>query len=206
MLNGSMQPGSASYAERGNDLYQTPGCAVEALLRVEKLPHKIWEPAAGYGAIVRVLRDHGHAVIASDLIDYGGLHFVADFHSVTKAPAGTRAIITNPPFRDRVYRFIAHALDLSPTVIMLARLALLESVERTEILEHRGLARVHVFRERLPRMHRDSWNGRKAESAIPFAWFVWQAGFHGAPTIHRLSTRPKPDAARDVCRSSHTRT
>jgi hypothetical protein len=189
MLNASLQPGSHSYAERGNDLYETPPCAIEALLQVEQLPHRIWEPAAGHGAIVRVLRDAGHAVTASDLIDYGDLHFVADFHSVTKAPARTKAIVTNPPFKPKVYRFIEHALDLCPTVVILARLALLESVERTEVLEHRGLARVHVFRERLPRMHREGWNGRKAPSAIPFAWFVWERDFRGPPTIHRISAR-----------------
>ena len=44
----------------------------------EKIPHCIWEPAAGRGAIVRLLRDH--AVIASDIADCGfPLHFCRDF-------------------------------------------------------------------------------------------------------------------------------
>ena len=34
------------------------------------LPQTIWEPACGPGAIVRVLRDAGHRVIATDLVDY----------------------------------------------------------------------------------------------------------------------------------------
>jgi len=42
--------------DRGNDLYETPECATLALLRVEQLPKRIWEPACGRGAIVRVLR------------------------------------------------------------------------------------------------------------------------------------------------------
>ena len=54
----------------GNDLYETPELATLALLRAEPLPRKIWEPACGPGAIVRVLRDAGHRVIATDLIDY----------------------------------------------------------------------------------------------------------------------------------------
>jgi hypothetical protein len=41
--------------ERRDDLYETPACATEALLRAEKLPPRIWEPACGRGAIVSVL-------------------------------------------------------------------------------------------------------------------------------------------------------
>ena len=100
MLNHSTQSGAHPLTERGNDLYETPACAVEALLRVEQLPHWIWEPAAGRGAIVNVLRDRGHAVIASDLIDYSfPLHFVGDFMAQKKAPTGTELILTNPPFK-----------------------------------------------------------------------------------------------------------
>jgi hypothetical protein len=32
----------ATHAERGHDLYETPAVAVEALLRVEQLPYRIW--------------------------------------------------------------------------------------------------------------------------------------------------------------------
>jgi hypothetical protein len=42
---------SAPLAERGDDLYQTPSVAVQALMRVEKLPKVIWEPACGASLI-----------------------------------------------------------------------------------------------------------------------------------------------------------
>ena len=186
MLDHSCQVQRRPHAERGLDLYETPAVAVEALLRVEKIPHKIWEPAAGRGAIVRVLRDRGHAIIASDIFDYGGLHFVGDFLAQTRMPAGCEAIITNPPYQ-AAEPFVAHALDLAPHVIMLLRLAFLESERRCRILEGRGLARVHVFRKRLPMMHRAGWEGRKANSGMAFAWFVWERGFSGPTTIHRIS-------------------
>jgi hypothetical protein len=68
------------YADRDLDLYESPICAVEALLRVEVLPRRIWEPAAGRGAIVRVLRAAGHEVVASDIIERDfQLDFVQDF-------------------------------------------------------------------------------------------------------------------------------
>jgi len=46
---------------------------------------------------------------------------------------------------------------------------------------------VHVFRKRLPRMHRDGWEGRKASSGMSFAWFVWERGYTGPTTIDRIS-------------------
>jgi hypothetical protein len=186
-LSHSAQSGSHTLAERGADLYETPPCATETLLRVEPLPHWVWEPAAGRGAIVNVLRDRGHAVVASDLIDYGfPLDFIQDFLAVTKVPVGVELVITNPPFQV-INEFVAHALDLCPRVIMLARLAFLESERRTEILEHRGLARVHIFRNRLPMMHRDGWDGPRASNAVAFGWFVWDREHRGPATLHRIS-------------------
>ena len=42
----------AALAERGDDLYETPAVATEALLRFEQLPEIVWEPACGPGSIV----------------------------------------------------------------------------------------------------------------------------------------------------------
>jgi hypothetical protein len=186
MLQHSAQSGRHSLAERGFDLYETPALAVEALLRVETLPLSIWEPAAGRGAIVNVLRSRGHTVIASDVIDYGfPLDFVADFLTTVLPRKGCGAIITNPPYQIAT-EFTRNALDLAPRVYLLLRLAFFESICRTDILERRGLARVHVFRKRLPTMHRDGWNGPRASSAIPFAWFCWNREHRGATVIDRI--------------------
>jgi hypothetical protein len=187
-LDHSCQVGRHSYAERGVDCYGTPAVAVEALLRTEKLPHRLWEPACGRGNIVDVLRAHGHEVLASDLIDYGNpTHFYGrDFLMEHKLPRGCEAVITNPPFR-LAEQFVAHALELAPLVIMLLRLAFLESERRCNILEGRGLARVHVFRKRLPMMHRDQWAGRKANSGMAFAWMIWDRNSTGPAVIDRIS-------------------
>ena len=68
MLDMSSQSRRHPLSERGHDCYGTPAVAVEALLRVERLPHHLWEVAAGRGNIVNVLRAHGHQVVASDLV------------------------------------------------------------------------------------------------------------------------------------------
>jgi hypothetical protein len=60
---------SHAFAVRGRDSYPTPACAVQALIRAEPLPHRLWEPVCGHGAIVDVLRAAGHQVIGSDLVE-----------------------------------------------------------------------------------------------------------------------------------------
>jgi hypothetical protein len=187
MLDMSSQSRRHPLSERGLDLYGTPAVAVEALLRAEPIPLSVWEPAAGRGNIVRVLQARGHEVVASDVFDYGfPLDFVGDFLTQTDMPAGCGCILTNPPYQI-VEPFVAHALDLAPLVIMLLRLAFLESERRCHILENRGLRRVHVFRKRLPMMHRDGWVGRKANSGMAFAWFVFDRDHSGPTTIDRIS-------------------
>jgi hypothetical protein len=185
-INKACQTGQYPHAERGLDMYETPPIAVEALLHPETLPLTVWEPAAGRGAIVSALRDRGHTVIASDIFNYGfPLDFVADFLTTLLPPKGCGAIVTNPPYQIAT-EFIRHALDLVPRVYLLLRLAFLESIRRTEILEQRGLARVLVFRRRLPRMHRDSWDGPRASSAIPFAWVCWRRDHRGPAIVDRI--------------------
>ncbi len=190
-LSHATQSGSHPHADRGLDLYETPPAAIKALLRVEPLPRLIWEPAAGRGAIANVLRDAGHIVITSDICRYDfELDFVADFLATTDMPAGCGAIVTNAPFKI-ITEFTRHAIDLALRIYLLCRLAFLEAECRTDILESRGLARVHVFRERLPMMHRHGWTGRRATSAIPFAWFVWLRDHTGPATISRFSWKEK---------------
>jgi hypothetical protein len=187
-LDHSCQVQRAPLAERRDDLYETPPLAVEALLRVEQLPHRIWEPACGPGAIVNVLGAHGHDVFASDLVDYGdpSHRYYRDFLMERRPPPGYDCIVTNPPFK-LVEEFVAHALDLCPRVVMLMRLAFYESERRRDLLEGRGLARIHVFRKRLPMMHRAGWEGRKGNSGMAFAWFVRDRSHTGPTTIDRIS-------------------
>jgi hypothetical protein len=175
--------------DRTNDCYETPAEAVQALFRVEQIPHRVWEPCCGPGSIVRELRAAGHSVRASDLVDYGCPDAESRIDFLMERNAGdAEAIVTNPPFK-LAAEFIEHGLTLVPTVIMLLRLAFLESERRSEILDRGCLARVHIFRDRLPMMHRRGWAGPIATSAIPFAWFVWVRDHRGPTTLDRISWR-----------------
>ena len=186
-------PGRHRLAERGDDVYETPGEAVLSLLEVERLPDSIWEPCCGSGAIVKVLREAGHRVLATDLVDFGCADSTSriDFLLEQRAPDGIEDIVTNCPFK-LADQFVAHALELVPRVTMLLRLAFFESERRSAILDGGNLARVHVFKNRVPMMHRRGWTGPRATSSIPFAWFCWDRNHTGPTTIDRISVARGP--------------
>ena len=186
-LSHAANAGRHSLAARGDDLYETPPEAVHALLRVESLPESIWEPACGPGSIVGVLRTAGHQVYASDLNDWGCPNSESGIDFLMERPPcfPVGAILTNPPFK-LCEQFVAHALTLCPHVIMLLRLAFLESQRRSDLLDGGLLARVHVFKSRLPMMHRHGWQGPRASSSIPFAWYVWDRDHRGKTELDRI--------------------
>lgn len=187
-------PKSAGKLARGFDLYETPPEATRALLKAEWLPRRIWEPAAGRGAIMDTLCAARKAVSGYDLVDYGHPRIISgrDFLFERAAPPGyDECIVTNPPYL-LAGEFIEHALTLVPHVIVLLRLAFLEggdeagsresSRRRARLLDGGMLARVLIFRNRLPMMHRDGYAGPKTTSATAYAWFVFNRN-HTGPTI-----------------------
>lgn len=205
MLDHAANAGRHALKERKDDLYETPPEAVRALLHAESIPPVVWECACGPGSIVRELRAAGHTVHATDLVDYGcaASRSGVDFLFEREAPVDVGAIVTNPPYK-LASEFVLHALQLGiPKVVMLLRLAFLESERRRAILDSGRLARVYPFRNRLPMMHRDGWQGPKSSSSIPFAWFVWETGHKGPTELRRISWgsdtwRPLGEAAAAV--------
>jgi hypothetical protein len=142
---------------------------------------------------VKALRAEGHDVLATDLVDYGtpeqdraGIDFLIPGIAESVCPKWGRAIVTNPPYKNAV-EFVERALSMSGYVAMLLRLAFLESERRRGIIEDSCLARVHVFRNRLPMMHRHGWDGNKNSSATAFAWFVWDRSHRGPILLRRMS-------------------
>jgi hypothetical protein len=176
------------YAERGDDLYETPAPVTRAVLNVETFDGTIWEPANGRGAISQVLRAAGYRVVATDLVEYGAedARGGVDFLAQTAAPDGVTAILTNPPYKN-ANEFVRRALTLAPRVVLLLRLAFLEGTGRSDIIDGGSLARVYVFRNRLPMLHRDGWEGPKESSAMGMAWFVWDRNHNGPTELRRIS-------------------
>jgi hypothetical protein len=68
-----------------------------------------------------------------------------------------------------------------------------EVARRTDILEGGALARVHVFRDRLPMMHRLNWPGPISTSQVDYGWFVWDRNHREPATFHRISCAAADD-------------
>lgn len=202
-LRAAVGTDTATRAERGNNLYETPPEAMRALLALERFNLEVWEPACGRGAISTMLDAAGYEVWLSDLIDYGTadrlgeVQQVADFLAVDRVGASafgmTRPcdIITNPPYGECLNAFVAHALRVHRPRKMALLLNLnflcgFEDTNRNFAMDECPPARIHVFKRRLPMMHRDGWDGPEASSRMNTAWFVWEqdaAEAYGGPTV-----------------------
>ena len=75
---------------------------------------------SGMNAYDRVLREAGHRVVATDLIDYGLSDSAGniDFLKQDNAPERVGSILTNPPYR-HANKFVRHGLKLVPRLALL---------------------------------------------------------------------------------------
>lgn len=169
--------GSSEKTREVNDFYATPKHATEALLKLEKFDGVIWECACGDGAISKILKENGYKVISSDLIDRGygiSINFLLTEDTVQN-------IVTNPPFK-QAQKFIEHALkSTTGKVAMLLKLNFLEGQRRNEFFKRTPLKNVYVFSKRLSF---DKGNEKgKGNGLLAYAWYVWEQGYEGKPTI-----------------------
>ena len=165
-----------------NDFYATDPNAIDDLLKYETFDKNIWECAVGQGHLAQRLKQHGYTVKCTDLIDRGYpsteiLDFLKGKHNFDGD------IITNPPYKN-VTEFILKALDLVTTghkVAMFLKLLTLEGQKRYEqIFSKYPPKTIYVF---IKRVLCDKNGNFEGQSAICYAWFVWEKGFKGDPII-----------------------
>ena len=174
---------SHSNLDRGLDPYFTPPAATFSLLAIEKLPRRIWEPAAGNGAISSILA-LTHQVYPSDIADYGNpeIHTSIDYLNTDLSfpPDDLVGIVTNPPFK-LALQFIQKSLTEVSYSAWLLRTNFLESTSRLPLFISNPPSRIHISSRRLPMMHRHNWSGPTAPSNTCHAWFIWD--YRSGPTI-----------------------
>ena len=166
------------FGSRGLDAYFTCPEAIRSLILLEgsRLPQRIWEPAAGDGAIVRELVASGRFVVASDIHDYGleGCR-ILDYLTAPRM-IGVDGLVTNPPYK-KALAFAKKAIAEFPYVALLVRMNFDgEGVRRMGFRRQHPPTRIWKSARRLPSMHRYGWTGKRVSSNQEYWWLVWERG------------------------------
>lgn len=171
-----------------NDYYATHPDSTKALLSVEEIIYPALEPACGEGHIAKMLVGD---LTTMDIVDRGyDMTFCCDFLQ-TENSRRYETVITNPPF-NLFQEFAEKALKIAnKKVIMFGKLQALEGKKRGTFMQNSPLKTVYVFKSRQQPLRNgseiDELTGKKmASSTMAFAWFVWEIGYTGLPTIKWL--------------------
>lgn len=166
------------------DYYATDPKAVEMLLELEQFAPVIWEPACGEGHISKVLQAHGYEVISTDLV-YQGFGDPEPLDFLTETLDGFEGdIITNPPYSAGL-EFVQRALEsVRPggKVAMFLKVQFLEGQKRGAFFKDTPPRTVYISRSRISCAKNGDFE-RFPDSAIAYAWYVWEKGFTGDPVI-----------------------
>lgn len=175
------------------DYYATEPKAIDLLASKFDIPHRVWECACGGGSLSQRLKERGHEVISTDIIDrgYEGFDGECDFLSRLFHPTieGDYAIVTNPPYKF-VTEFVLTALDVLPDgcyLCLFLKTTALESRGRWEKIYKTTPPR-YVFQcidRILCAKNAEFEDARKnlGAGAQAYAWFVWQKGYKGHTTL-----------------------
>lgn len=163
-----------------NDYYATPPKAVEMLLDLETFDKNILEPCCGEGHISNVLKDAGHIVTSSDLIDrgYGEVKSIFDYKHFDGD------VITNPPYKIAL-ECLEHSYEIindGNKVAMFLRLQFLEGVARRKFFDVHPPKVVYVPSHRLSCAMNGDFENHHA-TAMTLCWFIWEKGFTGDPIV-----------------------
>ena len=169
-------------SREANDYYATHPDTLAPLLTNVVFNNNVWECANGGGHLSTKLKELGYTVKTSDIVDYGTGAELVDFLLVDEKYGGD--IITNPPYKFGK-EFVEKALStVSPRgkVAMFLKLTFLEGQKRKLLFKQYPPKYVLVFSKRQQCAKGGDFTGL-GSSAIAYAWFVWEKGFVGDPTI-----------------------
>lgn len=168
-----------------HDYYATDPRALELLLDIETFSESVWECACGEGHLSKVLEERGYNVTSTDLIGRGYGTGGVDFLDSTASFDGD--IITNPPYKYAA-EFVRKAIEtITPghRVAMFLKLQFLEGKARKALFNTYPPKVIYVATGRINCCKNGDFSDeqRKNNSAQAYAWFIWEKGFTGEPTV-----------------------
>lgn len=179
--------GASNHSEKErqqHDYYATDPKAMELLLAEEQFSPVVWECACGEGHLSRVLEEHGYKVISTDLVyrGYGCSESIDFLQQLIEDFNGD--IVTNPPYKYAL-EFVERALNSVQSgrkVAMFLKLQFLEGKRRKEFFQQNPPKKIYVSSSRLNCAMNGDFS-KTVSSAVAYAWFVWEKGFHGDPVV-----------------------
>jgi hypothetical protein len=174
--------------QRGH--YVEPAWVSRRLFEVERFYGEIYDPACGWGTILKAATDRGLDVIGSDIVDrrrhhLGKKFFKNDFLKNQPAAGVAGSIICNPPF-DHVEEFCRSAVATgAPKVAMIC---LTRRLNAAHWLQALPLKRIWLLTPR-PSMPPGAWitaGNKPGGGTQDFCWLVFARGFSGELTVRWL--------------------
>jgi hypothetical protein len=184
-----MSQRDSGYERKALDSYETPSWVTLALIpHLPVIGGTVWEPAAGSGKMLAVLRQAGFDVLGTDIA--AGVDFLD-----SSPQGGVRAIITNPPYA-LAREFIERALSLIPAngfVAMLLRADFDSAKTRRHLF-----ADCPAFAKKIVLTKRIRWIERSTGSpSFNHCWMIWDRAHRGPPTLAYTSNRTKEKLSRN---------
>ena len=169
-----------------DDFYPTHPSITQMLLDREELDGTIWEPACGRGDMSKVFIDNGHDVLSTDLIDRGygegGVDFLQDDQISRFGDVDN--IITNPPFKFALDFVLQAKKIVRKKICILNATMFLDGIKRYEMWVDKEfpLKTMYQFSGRVV-FRKNEVVDQSQSGLIPWAWFVFEKGYVGEPTI-----------------------
>jgi hypothetical protein len=168
----------SNYKADPRDCCQTPGYAVDPLLRFVKPSWSIWEPASGEGFLLAALRAGGFEdVITGDVLS--GQDFF------TYQPQRWDCLITNPPFSQK-YKWIARCYELGKPFALLMPFETLAAQAGQKYFRDCGVEIILPDKRIDYKMPAKGWGG---SAQFHSAWFTWGLGIGRELTFVEIDKR-----------------
>lgn len=190
-MKSALMLGVNPLAERQkDDFYATEPTALKLFIETLnrdglKLNKNIWECACGQGHLSEVLKNKGHNVWSTDLIDRGygegGIDFTNDnnFNLIWDGD-----ILTNPPFK-LAEEFVLKGmerLNIGNYLILFLKIQFLEGQKRKELFKKYPPKYVYVHSSR-QLCAKDGCFEKYTATTQFYAWYLWENGFIGDTVI-----------------------
>ena len=172
-----MSQRESGYARKPNDFYETPAWVTNALQPCLVGARMIWDPAAGDGAMVKVMHSWPSVKVNGTDIR-GGCDFLGP--NIVRDSVPFDAIVCNPPY-SMAQAFIEKALQI--TRKPRGRVAMLLRVDYDSAKTRRHLfGSCPEFSMKLVLTSRIRWfAGSTGSPSFNHAWFIWDWANLGRP-------------------------